>query len=470
MSFLLGVVLVAMRLRFSGSFLKALRSVRSGDYAFVAPYFAFAIDDGRHVIKLVVIFVSGLIFSSLGRHIRKQAEAARAREARTERLYAMTRELSSTRTLERLCDVATHHLAAVFEGDVVVLLPDAAGALVRCGMNGDALPEGDTRAASWAFHGERAEGRGGPGGPRALTRFVPLHGSQRCVGVLCVRPRAADCFVDPEQRELLETFAAPVASALERARIAAEAEAARLDAQAARLQSSLLSSISHDIRTPLTVITGAASTLLGPSPPIDPTSRRVLVSAIYDESVRLSRLVGNLLDMTRLAASTLKVDKGCQSLEAVVEVAIRRVEDRLGARPLAVSVPPSLLHVPFDAVLIEQVLINLLENAAKYTPRDTPIEVVLRAEGPRQVVVEVRDRGPGVPDKDKRRIFDKFYRIPGSSAGGAGLGLAICKGIVEAHGGEIEVEGREGGGSVFRFTLPMEPAAPRVGEDEVRSG
>jgi two-component system sensor histidine kinase KdpD len=230
-----------------------------------------------------------------------------------------------------------------------------------------------------------------------------------------------------------------------------------------------LSSVSHDLRTPLAVITGAASTLLGESPPADASARRDLLAVIYDESVRLSRLVGNLLEMTRVSSGTLNVDKEWQSLEAVVGAAIRRVEDRLGAHQLSVGIPASLPLVPFDAVLVEQVFINLLENAAKYAPGDTLIEVVVHVDCPRQVVIEVRDRGPGVLAQHKRRIFDKFFRVPGSAAGGAGLGLAICRGVVEAHGGEIEVNGRDGGGSVFRFTLPIERAPPAVEEDEVPS-
>jgi two-component system, OmpR family, sensor histidine kinase KdpD len=265
-----------------------------------------------------------------------------------------------------------------------------------------------------------------------------------------------------------EQAAAQLAGALERARVAREAEAARIEVETERLRSSLLSSVSHDLRTPLAVITGAATTLLDASAAVDPAAQRDLLSAIYDESVRLTRLVGNLLDMTRLTAGTLEVRKEWQPIEAVVGAALGRVESRLGERPLRVQVPADLL-VPFDAVLVEQVLINLLENAAKYSPPGSPVEVSAFASGPGEVAVEIADRGPGVPEPERERIFEKFHRLPGAPAGGAGLGLAICRGMVEAHGGRIAVLARDGGGAIFRFTLPVEGAAPAVEEDGAAS-
>ena len=343
---LLGIVAVAMRFSFFASILAALLSVLSYDFFFVPPYLSLAVYDARHVVTFVVMFTIGVVISTLTQRIREQASEARAREERTARLYAMTRELS-----------------------------------------------------------------------------------------------------------------------LERGRIAGEAEKARLEAEAERLQSALLSSVSHDLRTPLAVITGAATTLLATSPAVDPAAQRDLLQAIYDESVRLTRLVGNLLDMTRVAAGAMKVNKEWQSIEAVVGAAIGRVEGQLAGRPLRVDVPAGLPLVPFDAVLVEQVLINLLENAAKYAPAGTPIEVSAAAESPAEVSLTVADRGPGVPEAERGRIFDKFYRVTGGPAGGAGLGLAICRGIVEAHGGRIDVTAREGGGAVFRFTLPIEGSPPVVEED-----
>lgn len=263
-------------------------------------------------------------------------------------------------------------------------------------------------------------------------------------------------------QRLRETFAAQVAGANERARIAREADAARLEAETERLRSSVLSSVSHDLRTPLAVITGAASTLL--SEPVDAAAQHDLLSVIHEESARLSQLVSNLLDMTRLSAGALEVNKEWQSVEAVVGAALGRMEPRLGGRPLHVHLPADLPLVPFDAVLVEQVLINLLENAAKYSLPGAPIEIRASAS-PREVVLSIEDRGPGIPAAERQRIFEKFYRLSGPPVSGAGLGLAICRGMVEAHGGRIVVVDRDGGGSVFSFTLPIEGPAPEVEED-----
>jgi two-component system sensor histidine kinase KdpD len=438
---LLGIVAVAMRFSFGASILAVILSVLSYDFFFVPPYLSLRVNDGRHLVTFVVMFLVGVVISTLTQRVRDHAGAARAREERTALLYAMTRELSSTRAPGLLAEVATRHLAALVDGSAVLSPPDPTA------EGGDATPGHDGGSASEL--------------PGAI--LLPLVGTTGRLGVLQVVPRARERFTEPEQRQLLDTFAAQIAGALERAQVAAEAEAARLEATAERLQSSLLSSVSHDLRTPLAVITGAASTLLSASP-VDGAVQRDLYAVIYEESVRLTRLVGNLLDMTRLAAGAMKVNEDWQSVEAVVGAAIGRVEDRLGGRPLATEIPADLPLVPFDAVLIEQVLINLLENAAKHAPAGSPIEVTAAA-GPSEVTISVLDRGPGVPEDERGRIFDKFYRVPGARGGGAGLGLAICRGIVEAHGGRIDVGGREGGGAAFHFTLPIEGSPPAVEED-----
>ncbi len=403
MLYLLGIVAVAIRFSLSAAILAAALSVGSYDFFFVPPYLSFRVDDARHLVTFAVMFVVGVVISSLTRRLRLQAEAARTREQRTARLYAMTRELAATRSVDRLGEVAARHLHELFQGDAVLVAS--------------------------AGH----------------------------VGVV---PRAQDRFVDPEQRELLETFIAQIAGALERARFAGEAEMERQ-------RSSLLSSVSHDLRTPLAVITGAATTLLTSSA-VGPAAQRDLLEAIRDESLRLTRLVSDLLDLTKLDAGVLEVNKEWQSIEAVVGAALGRVEDRLAGRSLQVEVPATLPLVPFDAVLVEQVLINLLENAAKYTPAGSPIELRASVTGgfaAPAILLEVADRGPGVPEPDRSRIFDKFHRVRGAPAGGVGLGLAICRGIVEVHGGRIWVADREGGGARFMFTLPIAGSPPVVVEE-----
>jgi two-component system, OmpR family, sensor histidine kinase KdpD len=232
------------------------------------------------------------------------------------------------------------------------------------------------------------------------------------------------------------------------------------------LRSSLLSAVSHDLRTPLSVITGSASALLDSELTLAPTARRDLVETIHEEGERLNRLVRNLLDMTRLEAGAVKVAKEWQPIEGIVGAALSRLEDQLRDRKVDAQFPPGLPLVPIDGVLIEQVLINLLENAAKYTPKGSPI-VISAHQDKSDLVMEIADRGSGIPADHVDKIFEKFHRLPRENVGGgAGLGLAICRGIVEAHGGRIWAENRDGGGAIFRFTLPIEGAPPVLSTED----
>jgi two-component system sensor histidine kinase KdpD len=284
------------------------------------------------------------------------------------------------------------------------------------------------------------------------------------VGVLGVRPTDPKQFQDPVVRQLLETFAAQAALALERALLAERAQREAVAVEAERLRTSLLSSLSHDMRTPLGAITGAVSSVLEDKGALSEATRRDLLQTAFEEAQHMNRLIANLLDMIRVESGALEVQKEWQSLEEPLGVALIRLEDRLRDHPVQVRLPPDLPAVPLDEVLIEQVFINLLENAIKYTPAQTPIEVSAEVTGG-QIRVDVADRGPGLPPGDEGRIFDKFYRAPASSAAsGVGLGLTICRGIITAHGGRIWAEHRPGGGAVFRFTLPLSAPPPPSGE------
>jgi two-component system sensor histidine kinase KdpD len=246
-----------------------------------------------------------------------------------------------------------------------------------------------------------------------------------------------------------------------------QAHRSSLQMEAERQRNALLSSVSHDLRTPLSVITGAASALLQSAHPLGSAARRDLAETIHEEAQRLDRLVRNLLDMTRLASGKVQVAKEWQPIEEVIGAALGRLAEQLHGRAVDVRIPPGLTPVPIDGLLIEQALINLLENAAKYTPSGTPLELSAVEDGG-AVVVAVADRGPGVPRDLVDRIFEKFYRLPREGAGGGGgLGLAICRGIVQAHGGRIWAENRDGGGAVFRFAVPIEGAPPEVASEEL---
>ncbi|MCL2447666.1 MAG: ATP-binding protein, partial [Polyangiaceae bacterium] len=252
----------------------------------------------------------------------------------------------------------------------------------------------------------------------------------------------------------------------ERARLAEQAQQAQVQVEAERLRSSLLSSVSHDLRTPLSVITGAASALVDDKSALAATARRDLAETILEESQRLNRLVRNLLDMTRLSSGAVKITKEWQPIEGVIGAVLGRLDEQLRGRSVETHLPAETPLVPIDGVLVEQLFVNLLENAVKYSPEKSSLTISAHRDGG-ELVVEVADRGPGVPPEFAQKIFEKFCRLPGThDRGGAGLGLAICQAIVDAHGGRIWVDRRGGGGAVFRFTLPIDGAPPVVAVDE----
>jgi two-component system sensor histidine kinase KdpD len=469
MTYLLGIVLVSMRLGYAPSLLAAMLSVLSLDFFFIPPFFSFAVSDLRHIVTFGMMLFVAVVISGLTKRIRDQAEGARYRELRTASLYSLSRDLAGARPRDTLLRLATNRVHDVFSSQVSIFLPDATGNLrsvIHEAWTFDP-DEKEVGVAGWVWLRERAAGLSTETLPLARALYVPLRASGR-VGVMGVIPSDPGRFVDPDQRQLLETFANQIASAIERTQLAEEARHAQLQTETERLRNSLLSSVSHDLRTPLAVVTGAATALLEDTSAAEPEPRRELLQTIAEEAQRLNRIVRNLLDMTRLEAGAVTVRKEWQPLEEVVGAALNRVEDRLRDRDVKTDLPANLSLVPLDAVLIEQVLINLLENATKYSAPGTPIEISARPI-PSGVDVEILDRGSGIPTGEETRIFEKFYRAR-EGKGGVGLGLTICKGIVTAHGGRIWAENRPSGGAVFHFTLPIEGNPPLISIPELASG
>src|SRR6266542_2056010 len=462
MVYLLGVVAVAARSGRGPTVLASVLSVATFDFFFVPPFFSFAVSDTQYLITFAVILVVALVISGLTVRIRAQADAARDRERRTAALYAMSRELANTRGVDGLLAIAIQHIVEVFPAEVAVLLPDATGRLGAQSAPAATLRVDTTEqaVAQWVFEHKELAGLGTSTLPGAAALYVPLIGSRGAVGVLGVKPAEAHDFDSPEQLHLLETFANQTALAIERAVLAEEAQAAQLRVEGERLRNSLLSSVSHDLRTPLAVITGSASTLLESGGALEATVQRDLLQTIREEAERLNRLVHNLLEMTRLETG-VEVRKEWHSLEELIGAALARLEFALRDRSVHTDVAKDLPLTPMDDVLVEQVLINLLENAVKYTPAGTAIDVRAWAEDDR-VMVEVADRGPGLAAGDESRIFEKFYRGAAPDSRGAGLGLAICRAILEAHGGRIWAQNRPDGGAVVRFSLPVDGTPPRL--------
>jgi two-component system sensor histidine kinase KdpD len=470
MIYLLGIILVSLRFGYGPSVCAAVLSVLMLDFFFVPPYLSFAVTDFQHVVMFAVMFVVAVVISNLTQRVRLQADAARYRERRTSMLYSMSRELAATRATRNLAAVAVEHLHEVFEAKVALFLEGADGKLENL-ASGEAayVPTDKERdVLDWVWDNEKPAGLGTDTLPSARALYLVLRGAQGRVGALGVMPTDPLRLGTAEQRGLLDVFANQIGSALERARLAEQAQHAQVEVEAERLRSSLLSSVSHDLRTPLSVITGAASALVESDATIAPPARRDLAETIQEEAERLNRLVRNLLDMTRLAAGPVRITKEWQPLDGVVGAAIGRLEGPLRGRSVDTRLPRDLPLVPIDGVLIEQLFTNLLENAAKYTPAGSPIEISARHAGS-ALEVEVADRGPGIPSDLAHKIFEKFFRLPREQVGGgAGLGLAICHAIVEAHGGRIWVDDRDGGGAIFRFTLPIEGEPPVLSSEDVR--
>jgi two-component system sensor histidine kinase KdpD len=468
MVYLLGVTFVATRYGRGPSVVASILSVAAFDFFFIPPYFSFAVSDVQYLLTFGVMLVVALLISGLTVRIRQQAEAARQRERRTSVLYAMSRDLATHRLVSNLTREATRHLRDVFESQVAVLLPDANGRLIL--QPGEQVSftfdHRDQGVAQWAFDHNQMAGLGTETLPGAGAIYLPLVGLQGPVGVLGVRPAQPQRLLAPEQMHLLETFANQIALVIERARLAEEAQRAQVQAETERMRNALLSAVSHDLRTPLTAITGAASSLLNGPESLPLASRRELSQVIYEEAHRLDRLVRNLLDITRLEAGAVQVQKEWHPLEEVVGAALTRLEGRLRGHIVRTHFPANLPLVPLDGVLIQQVVINLLENALKYAPVTAPVDLSASATA-EAIIFEIADQGPGLAPGDEHRIFDKFYRAGPAREGGVGLGLTICRGIVEAHGGRIWAENRPSGGAVFRFTLPLEGTQPSVEPEKV---
>jgi two-component system sensor histidine kinase KdpD len=464
MIYLLGVVVAGLRLGRAPSMFNTALSIAAFDFFFVPPRYSFAVTDVQYLLTFGVMALIALVIANLTASVRQQTRVAGARERRTALLYAMSRELAATRGLDSMARVAVRHVAEVFECRAVVLLPAAGGKL----NYPDAAPlessfrAADLAVAQWvADHGRRA-GLGSDTLPASPGLYLPLGDERRTVGVLAVLPANPRRVLLPEQSHLLSTFAGQLALALERALLAEVAEQASLAAERETLRNTLLASISHDLRTPLAVIAGAASALAQRGARLDEATRLSLASSVETKAREMSELVSNVLDLVRFESGQNVLRRDWQTLDDLVGTALAANADKLTGHPVEVQLAADLPQVYVDATLIVQVFANLIDNISKYTPPGTRVLVSASAASARERVrVTVDDDGPGLPAGEPARLFDKFQRGSGEgSVAGVGLGLAICQAIVRAHGGEIEALRRAGGGARFSFTLPASEATP----------
>ncbi len=471
MFYLLGVFFVAIRFGFWPSVLASLTNAAAFAYFFAPPIFSLAISEPENLAGLGVTMLVGVVTSNLAENVRHQAYMAEHREQRASALYQLSKELAEARLQSEIIEIGVRHIHAQFGGCNTILFPDPSGSLCYPDQPPMAisLRGCNLTVARWVFdHGHIAGNHTESFGEEAAV-YMPLKGSTGLIGVLALDPENLRRVQMPELRQLLDTFVNQIVQTLERSHLAEQAKDVTLKMQAEALRNSLLSSISHDLRTPLATIVGAASTLESDDERLSDQARRKLVRAINQEAQRMSDLTIKILEMARLEAGDVQLNRQWYEPEEIVGSALRILDKKLKGRDVQVNIQNSQALIHVDAVLLQQVLVNLLDNADKYSPAGLPIDIAVEST-PIGLSIEVADSGPGIPDNLQQQVFDKFFQIHAESAqSGVGLGLSICRAIVEAHGGEILVSNRKEGGAAFQMYLPVRECPPPMDLESQRT-
>ena len=461
MVYLLCVVGTAFLWGYGPAIIVSIVSVLVFDFLFIPPVLQFTVLDTRYLFTFVVLLLVGLAISYLMRRIRDQAEAATRRERQASALYALGRDLAISSSLEGYVASIEKRLKEAFARDAVILLPAPGNRFTLKTFPDRALGENDMAAGVWCFQHQRTVGRGTDTLPNAGARFLPLVTARGTIGVLALLVNESVRELTVDQERLLSAYADLTAVALEGIQLGEEAHNAQVLSQVLRdtekLQTALLNSISHDLRTPLVSIIGTLSSLKEEGMHVDDMAKKGMVQVALEEAERLNRLIANLLDVSRLEAGAMKLTRQPADVQDLIGAALEQLGERTRSNPVTVNVAEGLPFAYVDFSLIVQALVNVLDNALKYSPPGSPIEVSAERAG-RDVSVAIADRGPGIPSQDLAHVFDKFYRVQRPDmVSGTGLGLSICRGIVETHGGHVSAENRTGGGTVMRLFLPIEP-------------
>ena len=453
--YMLAVVFTALRWGRRAAIVSAVSGALMFDYFFVPPYRSFTTSDVWYLITLIGLLSVGLLVSMLTLAAREEAAAARIREVQTAALYSLTKSLAAEYDLDQILRVIGRHMFETFQVPVVIWMPGDGRLAIRYCDEKFAPNEVTRVAAEWAFESGLAAGCGTAKFSGSRVYCLPLKTWRGAEGVLGVRVDNAKEWLAPPLRPLLETFANQAALAITRAALAKEAQRIEVLQEADKLQKALLNSISHNLRTPLSSVTGVLNTVLEDGALLDASTQRELLKTAQEEARRLNQLLQNLLDMTRLEGGILRLKTEPHDVQDAVGAAMEQLAAVAQQRPITITIPPNLPLVPMDFVLIVQVLVNLLDNALKYSPIETPIEVEATLDVDR-VQIRVADSGKGIPEQYLERVFEKFFRAaPAETPGGAGLGLSICKGLVEAHRGRIWAQLRTQGGTEVIFSLPL---------------
>lgn len=422
-------------------------AVLTANFVFMEPHFALGIRDAHTFATVSIMIGAGLAISALTIVLRRKERHADERARRTAAMLSFTRDVASAADIHDIASAAVRHVEDILGAPAVVLVPTGDRLTPAAGLV--SLSVDELEVARWSLEHGLPAGRGTTTLPRTDITAIPLRTADEILGVLVVGRARGARGLDLEQRHLIEALARQAGFAIGRTRLAAEARDASLRARTEELRSSLLSAVSHDLRTPLAVITGAATSLRDDAARVAPATRAELLETIVGEAGRLERVLQNLLGITRVETG-LKPAVDWVPVEELIGPVLDRLASVLKERPVQLDIPGDLL-VPVDGLLFEHVLINLIENSVKHGK--PPITLSARALGD-HVEISVRDHGPGFPPGCEARIFDKFFRAPGTRVPGVGLGLAVCRGIVEAHGGTIAADNAQGGGARFRILLP----------------
>jgi two-component system sensor histidine kinase KdpD len=468
--FLMAVLAASVRGGLAPGLFASLIGALSFNFFFLEPRYNFTVRDPESVIALMFFLGVAVVASNLTAAVQRQAAAARRRARTTEDLYLFSKKLASTGTLDDVLWATAFQIASMLKVSVVILLPEAGGGIaVKAGYPpDDTLVDADIAAAKWAWEHNRPAGRGADTLPGAKRLYLPLRTGREAVGVIGLDNDRQGPLLTPEQQRLFDALADQAALAIERIQLVSDIDKAKLAAETDRLRTALLTSISHDLKTPLAAIMGSAGTLRDFGPDIPEQARGELLSTVIDESERLSRFIANLLDMTRLGAGAMQPNYAYHFLGDVVGSALQRAAKIASRHRVDVEIPADLPMLKVDPVLFEQVLFNLIDNAAKYAPEETGVHIRAWQDAD-YIKLSVTDEGPGIPPDDLERVFDSFYRVRKGDhvRAGTGLGLAICRGFVEAMGGAIKASNRhDRSGAIFTIRMPVPREAPIVGENE----
>jgi two-component system sensor histidine kinase KdpD len=464
--FLTAVVGIAVRFGLWPSLFASAASALCYNFFFTQPYYTFSVADPRNVVAILFFTVVAVIVSNVAARARSLAMAAMSRARTTESLYAFSRKLSGVGTLDDVLWATAYQIALMLKVRVVLLLPDKGSIEVKAGYPPeDFLDEADLAAAKWAWEHDRAAGRGADTLPGAKRLFLPMRTGRGAIGVVGIDSDKTGPLLTPDQRRLLDALIDQGALAIERVHLVDDLDQAERRVDADRLRAALLTSISHDLKTPLAAIVGAAGALKDLSGSLNDKAKTDLLVTILDESDRLNRFIANLLDMTRLEAGSFKPNAALHDVSEIVATALQRTSKMLARHKVELDIPADLPMLELDPVLFEQVLVNLLDNAAKYAPASSTLRVSSWQEGDK-IKLQLADEGNGIPPDELDRIFDKFHRAQKGDQvrAGTGLGLAISRGFVEAMGGSIMAANRtDCTGAVFTITLPLPKGSPQLG-------